>query len=179
MDNNGLSGLVKCENEGWLSIKTKLPTTKDDLELELSGYSLIAIHLSWMAQANVRNTIEEYAKRFNKFFIVFSGGITQNLLMNNRKRLNINVAYFYQQNLVEILSRFANNECAEPLLELLYGKSWRLSLLMQYRNIMWLGGNNEKEYELRTLISESGDDHPLSSDFIEKEIIKEIRNSKI
>ena len=177
MSNNDFSELEKLKDKGWVTLDTKLPISKDELISVLSQYDLIAIHRSWMAQAGVGNVIEEFITNENKFLITFSGGITQNLLMNNRKRLNINSVDFYQRNLIAVIERYANDECSEPLLELLYGRSWKLPLLMQYRNILWLGGqtfNQEKEFALRELLDDNATDElkmEFINDLIEKELI--------
>lgn len=177
MSNNDFSELEKLKDKGWVTLDTKLPISKDELISVLSQYDLIAIHRSWMAQAGVGNVIEEFITNENKFLITFSGGITQNLLMNNSKRLNINSVDFYQRNLIAVIERYANDECSEPLLELLYGRSWKLPLLMQYRNILWLGGqtfNQEKEFALRELLDDNATDElkmEFINDLIEKELI--------
>ena len=178
MSDNDFSELEKLKDKGWVTLDTKLPISKEELISVLSQYDLIAIHRSWMAQAGVGNVIEEFTKE-RKFLITFSGGITQNLLMNNRKRLNINSTDFYKHNLIEVIERFVNDneECSEPLLELLYGRSWKLPLLMQYRNILWLGGqtfNQEKEFALRELLDDNATDElkmEFINDLIEKELI--------
>lgn len=177
MSDNDFSELEKLKDKGWVTLDTKLPISKEELISVLSQYDLIAIHRSWMAQAGVGNVIEEFITNENKFLITFSGGITQNLLMNNRKRLNINSVDFYQRNLIAVIERYANDECSEPLLELLYGRSWKLPLLMQYRNILWLGGqtfNQEKEFALRELLDDNATDElkmEFINDLIEKELI--------
>ena len=177
MRDNDFFELEKLEEKDWLTIKTELPKSKVDLIKDLSQYDLIAIHRSWMAQAGIGNVIEEFISNENKFFITFSGGITQNLLMNNRKRLNMNSVDFYKHNLIDVIVRYANNKCSEPLLELLYGRSWKLPILMQYRNLLWLGGqafNQEKEFALRELLDENATDEiklEVINNLIEKELI--------
>lgn len=177
---NDFLELEKFKENGWVTLKTEMPISREDLINELSQYDLIAIHRSWMTQTGVGNVIEEFLTNENKFLITFSGGITQNLLMNNRKRLNINSTDFYKHNLIEVIERFVNEneECSEPLLELLYGRSWKLPLLMQYRNILWLGGqafNQEKEFALRELIDDNATDE-LHLEFINGLIEKELIN---
>ena len=108
MSDNDFSELEKLKDKGWVTLDTKLPISKEELISVLSQYDLIAIHRSWMAQAGVGNVIEEFTKE-RKFLITFSGGITQNLLMNNRKRLNINSTDFYKHNLIEVIERFVND----------------------------------------------------------------------
>ena len=177
MRENDFFELEKLKEKDWLTIKTELPISKVDLIKDLSQYDLIAIHRSWMAQAGIGNVIEEFISSENKFLITFSGGITQNLLMNNRKRLNMNSADFYKHNLIDVIVRYANNDCSEPLLELLYGRSWKLPILMQYRNLLWLGGqafNQEKEFALRELLDDNATDElkmEVVNNLIEKELI--------
>ena len=183
MSDNDFFELEKLKEKGWVTLNTELPIFREDLINELSQFDLIAIHRSWMAQTGLGNEIEEYSKNESKFLITFSGGITQNLLMNNRKRLNINSIDFYKHNLIEVIERFVNNneECSEPLLELLYGKSWKLPLLMQYRNILWLGGkafSQKEEFALRELIVKDAFDE-LKIEFINGLIEKELINLSI
>ena len=180
MRDNDFSELEKLKDKGWVTLDTKLPISKEELISVLSQYDLIAIHRSWMAQTGIGNVIEDFLANENKFLITFSGGITQNLLMNNRKRLNMNSTDFYKHNLIEVIERFVNDneECSEPLLELLYGRSWKLPLLMQYRNILWLGGqafNQEKEFALRELLDVNAVDE-LKMEFINNLIEKELIN---
>ena len=177
MDDSELGELKKCEENGWLTILSELETSHEIIEAELSQYSMIAIHRSWMDDHGVYNCIEEYVKRKKKFFVVFSGGISQNLLLNNRMRLNLNAAHFYTNKLPVLIKKYAREETNHPLLELLYGESWRLALLLEYRNLLWLGGskyNFEKDFNSREmLVNERIIEEPISMEKIEKAIEKE------
>jgi hypothetical protein len=173
--------LNNCVNKGWLTFITELPTSRDELEKVLTNYSMIAIHRSWMVDHGVENLIEEIIRRNNDYYIVYSGGISQNLLLNGRMRLNMNAASFYSENLPVMIKRYATGETTQPLLELLYGMSWKLALLLEYRNLIWLGGSEydyDKEYDLRVLIADNAriPNEQLSLDWIEREIQKEKYN---
>jgi hypothetical protein len=96
-------------------------------------------------------------------------------------RLNMNAASFYSENLPVMIKRYATGETTQPLLELLYGMSWKLALLLEYRNLIWLGGSEydyDKEYDLRVLIADNAriPNEQLSLDWIEREIQKEKYN---
>ena len=178
MSEKKIEELKNCEIQGWLTSVTELPTSSFELETALSEYSMIAIHRSWMVDHSVENIIEDYIRRTNKFYIVYSGGISQNLLLNGWKRLNMNAANFYSANLPTIIKKYALGESQYPLLELLYGESWKLSILLAYRNLLWLGGmkyNQAREEELRRLLIDGSfiPDEQITMEEIGKEIEKE------
>ena len=103
-------------------------------------FSLMAFHKSWLVSNTLTTSIEEYAKREQKFLVVFSGGIGQTILLNNYKYLSINSALFYTERLPKFIETYAISDNIEyPLLQLLYGNNWKLPIYMRYRQILWKG----------------------------------------
>lgn len=172
------------ERQGILSMRTSLefknmPPSKDDIDEAINGYSVIAIHRSWLVENDLINDFEEYMSKDNsdKIFIIFSGGTTTTGLTNNYKSLYINAGNFYTPKLIEFIENNKEDNNTN-LLKFLYGNSWRLPLLLEYRNLLWSGREStdiEKEEFLRTLIYSSKYDI-LSLDYINDEIEKEKLN---
>ena len=136
-----LSELDRLEKEGMLTIATEIPST-DSIDSLLDNYDIVAIHRSYLANTSMFNSFNEYIKRSNKYFFVFSGGISQNTLSNKGHQLNINSSDFYSFELPTFIEKFCFGEYVEsPLLQFLYGDSWRLTLLLQYRYLLWTYGD--------------------------------------
>jgi hypothetical protein len=118
----------------------------------LEEYDLIAIHRTFLTNLNIFNEFIDYIKDRNKWIIIFSGGNTQNTILLNGRQLNISSSDFYTERLSSFIEEFCNNlEMVSPLLSFLYGESWRLTLLLQYRYLLW-------EYEDLEEIDEKGDE---------------------
>lgn len=161
MSDQAIKKLSFCENQKYLSmdtVKTGINLNnvdKDTLFKYFEGYSLLAIHWSWLDHKKLVREVTEYAGENQKLLIFFSGGIGQTLLLDNYTFLSINSAEFYTDRLPDFIEKYITNEMEYPLLEFLYGESWRLPVYMQYRQILWKGisllgeeyvKNNDGEY---------------------------------
>jgi len=129
-----LYGLVE---NGMLTISVEISESIDNLHNELMGYDLIAVHRSYLTNNGIFNDVTDFINKHNKYLIVFSGGISQNTMLCKGHQLNINSKDFYTPKLSYFIKYFCSNDMQSPLLELLYGNSWRLTLLLQYRYLIW------------------------------------------
>ena len=118
----------------------------NDIE-EIANYSLIAVHRSYLINSGVYNNLLDFIKKSNKLLIIFSGNISQNMIMNNGRQLNINASDFYIEKLPEFINRFSEEILESPLLQYIYGDSWKLSLLLQYRYLLWIYGDDIDEID--------------------------------
>ena len=179
MREKDLSKLQKYEQEGVLVMLSSFPfsgCSNEELDVAFADYNVIAIHRSLMQSARVINLIDEYCRTSKKSSIIFSGGTSVNDISNNSMRLSINASDFYSTKLIDYIERQKNEINSTSILELLYGKSWRLPLLLEYRNLLWRDGmTDEDEDRLRRAIDPSRQE-PLSYDTINDEIEKEKMN---
>ncbi len=132
-----LSSLEKLVLSGKLDVMESI----NDIE-EIANYSLIAVHRSYLINSGVYNNLLDFIKKSNKLLIIFSGNISQNMIMNNGRQLNINASDFYIEKLPEFINRFSEENLESPLLQYIYGDSWKLSLLLQYRYLLWIYGDD-------------------------------------
>ena len=129
-----------------LSSKLDVMESINDIE-EIANYSLIAVHRSYLINSGVYNNLLDFIKKSNKLLIIFSGNISQNMIMNNGRQLNINASDFYIEKLPEFINRFSEEILESPLLQYIYGDSWKLSLLLQYRYLLWIYGDDIDEID--------------------------------
>ena len=127
-----LSSLDNLVDSGCLDIRESI----DNIE-ELIPYSLIAVHRSYSINSGIYNHLLDFVKKSHKLLISFSGNISQNVIMNAGQQLNLNASDFYTESLPSFISRFCEEDLEYPLLQYVYGKSWKLSLLLQYRYLLW------------------------------------------
>ncbi len=140
MNDNSIKKLSNCVNQGYLKMITGENLEKDISFQYCNEFSLMAFHKSWLVSNTLTTSIEEYAKREQKFLVVFSGGIGQTILLNDYKYLSINSALFYTERLPKFIETYAISDNIEyPLLQLLYGNNWKLPIYMKYRQILWKG----------------------------------------
>ena len=137
-----LSSLEKLVLSGKLDVMESI----NDIE-EIANYSLIAVHRSYLINSGVYNNLLDFIKKSNKLLIIFSGNISQNMIMNNGRQLNINASDFYIEKLLEFINRFSEENLESPLLQYIYGDSWKLSLLLQYRYLLWIYGDDVDEID--------------------------------
>lgn len=137
-----LSSLEKLVLSGKLVVMESI----NDIE-EIANYSLIAVHRSYLINSGVYNNLLDFIKKSKKLLIIFSGNISQNMIMNNGRQLNINASDFYIEKLPEFLNRFSEENIESPLLQYIYGDSWKLSLLLQYRYLLWIYGDDVDEID--------------------------------
>ena len=142
LSTESLTDLKSLEEDGLLMIATEISSGKDGINSVFIDYDIIAVHRSYLANTSMSNSFNEYVKRSNKYFIVFSGGISQSILSNKGHLLNINSSDFYTPELPGFIKKFCSeNGIESPLLQYLYGDSWRLTLLLQYRHLLWTYGD--------------------------------------
>ena len=137
-----ISSLEKLVLSGKLDVMESI----NDIE-EIANYSLIAVHRSYLINSGVYNNLLDFIKKSKKLLIIFSGNISQNMIMNNGRQLNINASDFYIEKLPEFINRFSEEILESPLLQYIYGDSWKLSLLLQYRYLLWIYGDDIDEID--------------------------------
>jgi len=145
MSNNAITELTNCVNRGYLALMTGEGIEEDKSFQYCSDYSLLAFHKSWLDSNNLLMEIERYAKDNEKFLIIFSGGISQTLLLSDYKDLRVNSAGFYTDRLPVFIEKYAKSEFKQPLLELLYGKAWQIPIFMKYRQMLWRGVSEDSD----------------------------------
>lgn len=137
LSETALIELKRLEEAGMLTVKTKIESNSN-IENMFDSFDIIAIHRSYLANTSLFNPINDYIKSKNKHLIVFSGGISQSVILNNGRQLNINSSEFYVNRLPKFIDDFCSSEeIQSPLLQFLYGESWRLTMLLQYRYFLW------------------------------------------
>ncbi len=121
-------------------------TTENDLRNVFEDYDIVAIHRSWIQELgdNMENELKDTASKKHKYLILFSGGIDQKLILNNNVAV-INSADFYNKRLIDFVQLFNEGNMDNPLLRLLYGESWKLSIWLDLRNIYWRSNNEVDE----------------------------------
>lgn len=132
-----LSSLEELVHSGKLDVMESI----NEIE-ELANYSLIAVHRSYLINSGVYNNVIDFIKKSNKLLIIFSGNISQNMIMNVGRQLNINASDFYNEKLPAFINLFSEENLESPLLQYIYGDSWKLSLLLQYRYLLWTYGGD-------------------------------------
>ena len=137
-----LSSLEKLVLSGKLDVMESI----NDIE-EIANYSLIAVHRSYLINSGVYNNLLDFIKKSKKLLIIFSGNISHNMIMNDGRQLNINASDFYIEKLPEFINRFSEEILESPLLQYIYGDSWKLSLLLQYRYLLWIYGDDVDEID--------------------------------
>ena len=98
---------------------------------DLERYSVIISHKSAFNDDNILmlNKLENYCKSNNKPLVLFSGGIDMNYYDNSEYEIaEINSRVFYSENLKLFID--ATKERKENLLILIYGKKWKLNLML-------------------------------------------------
>ena len=147
MNEIALKKLIDLEKRGCLKMITGEGLDKDHLQC-FEDFSLIAIHYSWMNENRLIDEIDHYTQSNDKLLIEFSGGIGQMLLLNDFKKLRINSADFYTDGLSSFIEKYVANEIEQPILQFLYGESWRLPIYMKYRHYIWKGNlDNDQSYD--------------------------------
>lgn len=113
----------------------------------LLEFDLIIVHRSFlneMSAGSAVNAVAKFCEQNKKDLIYFSGGISASsfIKQNDFNFLLINSKDFYF-NLLEFLNGY-NKGLIDNLLELKYGKSWKLSYLLRLREFEVLNSLNEK-----------------------------------
>ena len=146
--------------------------------LELGNYDLLAIHESLLKEKNQYEEIVKLAKENKKWLVLFSGGITQNYILNDGRFLKINSSDFYSR-ITTFLEKYSTSESNHLLLHFIYGEEWNLPLLLKYKNLIWIYGEEiesieSDDYYLEKNIREilSPGTNVLSMEWIEGELQK-------
>jgi len=111
----------------------------------LLGFDLIMIHRSFLnelSNGSAVNAIVKFCEQHQKDLIYFSGGISASSFIQQDEFnfLLINSKDFYA-NLLDFLDGYYNGEI-ENLLELKYGKTWKLTYLLrlrEFKKLEWQG----------------------------------------
>ena len=113
----------------------------------LLGFDLIMIHRSFLnelSNGSAVNAIVKLCEQHQKDLIYFSGGISASSFIQQDEFnfLLINSKDFYA-NLLDFLDGYYNGEI-ENLLELKYGKTWKLTYLLRLREFKKLERQGEE-----------------------------------
>lgn len=189
LSDDSISQLKKLEEKGILTLSDG--EGFNTVSSQLDDYDLIAIHRTFLTNSNIFNEFVEYIKDRKKWIIIFSGGITQNTILLNGRQLNINSTDFYTEKLSPFIEEFSyKTDITKPLLLFLYGESWRLTLLLQYRYLLWEYEDTDdieengsvfdiaKEEEIRTTLWSDGNYRALEDISKEIEIEKNKKQNK-
>lgn len=160
-------------DEGLIVVRDSLP--EEDVCEYVSKFGIVAIHSSYWENYSFKSELYEYIIGNEKYLIKFSGGITQNTIHNNGRSLDVDVRYFYSGKLKYFLENyFCGVDLPQPLLFFLYGDSWRLSLYLEYRHLVWQKSNDSliksRTRNLRRVLGENAED-------IDKSIEEEIKRA--
>ncbi len=154
LSKEALAQLAILEDKEMLTTSTGFENLSENLDSIFKPFDMIAIHNSYLSNLGIYGEVTEYIKKSEKYLIVFSGGIPQNTILNKGQQLNINSTDFYTDKLPSFIESFCNESIiTNPLLKYLYGDSWKLTLLLQYRYLLWKYAdikkiNVDKEYKL-------------------------------
>jgi len=107
------------------------------LDSSLSEFSLIAIHRTYLVNNDLFNAVLDYIKKTGKYLILFSGGIGQSTILQSGHMLSVDASEFYSEKLPSFLYNYSISDMQHPLLKYMYGESWRLTLLLEYRYYLW------------------------------------------
>jgi len=118
----------------------------------LLGFDLIMIHRSFLnelSNGSAVNAIVKFCEQHQKDLIYFSGGISASSFIQQDEFnfLLINSKDFYA-NLLGFLDGYYNGEI-ENLLELKYGKTWKLTYLLRLREFEKLN-ELEEEFDVKS-----------------------------
>lgn len=158
---SALSDFLECK-----SYKDQLISIdKGELNF-LNEFDLVMAHrsaLGELSNGNKTNAVVDHCKKNKKDLILFSGGIASSIYTEEGgKLLLIPSEKFYTEHLIPFLKDYHIGN-ADSLLELQYGKGWKLSYLLQLREYLTLekvGENySEKIDTIKELlgINETGD----------------------
>ena len=122
----------------------ELCTSLKDKIGHLEYYTLIAAHRSYLIENELLTDVIKETKSKKIYLVLFSGSISQNELIEER-RLNIKSTDFYNpQTLVPFLEIFGKEDSKIKLLQLAYGEElYEMPLLLDIRNIFWLNSFEE------------------------------------
>ena len=133
----------------------------------LDQYECIASPRSALSN-EVRDTLKEYCRKNKKPLIFFSGGITSSVFKDVEfPFLHINSKEFYSENL-KMFIKTCEESNAVNLLVLQFGRKWKLSLLLNLRNNIYVALNKQ---ELKEKIKDVQID--------DSELIKKVRDLHI
>lgn len=119
-----------------------------DFDNNLKDYSLIIIHQSILTSQSITIDFFDAIHRNNTKVIEFSGGLSQDLFLDDGKRLQLSDVSFYR-----IFNSYLDNlnkgyvidfEDKYSLYNFYFGERYKLAMLLNYRNILWLTNNKDK-----------------------------------
>lgn len=123
---------------------------KNNDTTSIDNYACIAAHRTALPD-KIRESLKDYCKMKNKPLIFFSGGISASVLKDNPfPFLNLNSKDFYSDNF-NLFCVALKNLGIPNLLILQFGVKWKLSLLLNLRNLISVHMNR------RVLVNESID----------------------
>lgn len=117
-----------------------------------ANYDLIIVHKSSLNSKGL-NTLNSICKKGKIDLILFSGGLSQLNYQNDGYRcLSINSKDFYSNHLIYFIKKYLREEI-QNLLELIYGDNWKLSFLLQYRQLKTIH-DSEADAETKIMLDE-------------------------
>ncbi|WP_340111000.1 hypothetical protein [Maribellus mangrovi] len=144
-----LKELVSSDNLPIRRIIEKLNCS--EISQELESANLISIHKSALNSEGLRQLLD-YCKSHQKDLILFTGGISQISYSNEGFQLLILNSKDFYSNLLLPFLRDYKKVASTNLLKLVYGDSWKLSFMLQYRNYKKLYENEGDLYKKEELL---------------------------
>lgn len=148
-----LKGLTLPENTECRDVIDSLNNRKTNV---IEEYDLVMMHRSSL-KASGFNSLDDYCKKKQKSLVLFTGNQGQTSLRNEGyELLSLGSNVFYSSRLCPFLQGFVNGE-ESHLLSLVYGNSWRLSVLLEYHEkLELLTTEKDKDiiFQLKTEISD-------------------------
>lgn len=148
-------------------------------QLVIEEFDVVGVHGSLIKEAANINILNQLGDK--KYVIVFSGDISQVVLLNNGHLLKMPAVSFYSQRLIPFCNYLNNLNSLEDaqiqLLALIYGiDHWRLPILLQLRQLLWQFPEGQRRYadrlKIESLKSTLGiSDISVLGDEIRKELL--------
>lgn len=156
-----------------------------DFENNLQDYSLIIIHQSILTSQSLSIDFFDAVNRNNTKVIEFSGGLSQDMFLDDGYRLQLSDVSFYR-----IFNAYLDNidnghiidfEDNYSLYNLYFGEKYKLAMLLNYRNMLWLTNVNEDVIDDKVIDNLDHLNHFVKENFpeIAGELYSEVDFSKI
>ena len=156
IDNRGQRAqrLMKEQWEGFLSQSNVDIIDCVPEESMLFSYDVIGIHGSLIKTGQYDSLLSNLLT--TKYVIVFTGDVSQIVLLNEGHLLKIPATVFYSPKLIPFCQYLDNiQESKVQLLTLLYGADhWRLPVLFQLRQLLWQWPEAERNFTKKQKIEE-------------------------
>ena len=129
---------------------------RDDKAFHMfDNYDLIAVHESFLKESNIRDDFVRYAMDNKKELVLFSGSNTQTLFRSHSQggtMLSLDPESFYE-GLMPFIQKFVTADEKPHILELVYGKRYKLSFLLQYQRILWQNNESKEKDRVSNILN--------------------------